>query len=154
MRHLLKILAVVLVAALASSCSDLGKMELRQYRIKEASAESFHAVHGVVELHIANYGREVTLTKITGELFHHDSPIGTLRVDDITIPGNSSNWVDANLHILIEDNVSLLSVLALAQSFNMDEYYVNISSTVKVGIAKVPLSKKNIPLSDFINKKQ
>lgn len=152
MKTLFKLFAAVVAAALLSSCSGIGKMEVLEYRIKEANAESFHAVHGVVALNIANYGPALKFTDIHGQFFHGDQLIGTLLVDDLDVQGHGSAWVDAYGHLMIEENVSLFSVLSLAQNFNPQDYNITVSTKVKMGIVSMRITKKNVPLSEFIKR--
>lgn len=152
MKPFLKVFAALLAASLLASCSGIGKMELLEYRIKEANAESFHAVHGVVGLHIANYGPALKFTDIHGQFYHGEQLIGTLLVDDLDVQGHGSAWVDAYGHLMVEDNVSLFTVLNLASNFNPADYNITVYTKVKMGIFSMKVEKKNIPLADLIKK--
>lgn len=152
MKSFFKLFTAVIAAALLTSCSGIGKMEVLEYKIKEANAESFHAVHAVVGLNIANYGPELKFTDIHGQFFHGDQLIGTLLVDDLDVPGHGSAWVDAYGHLMIEENVSLFSVLNLATNFNASDYFITVTTKVKMGIFGMRVTKEKVPLSDFIRK--
>lgn len=152
MKKFAKLIIVVISAAILASCSSIGNIQLLDYDIKEATPESFYSIKGVVALKLANFGPALTLTEIQGELFHAEQSMGTFTVDDVYIPARNSNWIDASGHILIDESVSLLSVLALAKNFKMEEYSVSVSTKVKLGIFKKTITVDRMPLSELAGK--
>lgn len=150
MKNLSRIVTGLLAALLLASCSGLGKIELQDYRIVKAVPESFHSIKLVLDLKLANFGPELTLTQIQGEIFHGSESLGTFTVNDMPIPARSISVVTADTHILIDENADLLRLLNLAKDFNLDDYSISLSSKVKLGMAAKTFRIHKKPLKDLV----
>ena len=91
------------------------------------------------------------LPNVEAELFRHGKSLGTfVTTEPVTVKPRTVAEYSLKGQARLSDGVSLFSVLALMKNFNMAEYSISYSASVKIrGGGHVTLRKKDVPLNEL-----
>ena len=135
-----------------SSCTKIGDISLIQYKVLKALPDSFHHINITISAELCNNGPRLAMDSVNGELFRNGVSLGSFALEPFEIPGKATEWSTSSGVVMINENVSLLDIIGLAQSFNMEEYSIDLKADVRLGVLKKTIHKNNIPLKDLVNR--
>lgn len=151
MRRLLVLLAVSLVAVLASdSChAQFSRLSIGDYGIKSISPESFRSVSGAVWLEVTNPDQGFRLSDISGVVYKDGAPFVRGRASDVRVSkGIQKLVIDGKASL--EGGVSLWTVLSVL-SFNPEDYSVDIIMRVTLDSGESRMiAKYKVPLTTLL----
>ena len=155
MKRIVHILAIVLAALLCFSCHTVrqtGDISIISYRVTKAMPMDYRTIDMAVDLELKNNGLKVSLDAITGEFMRNGVELGKFKINPVEIPGSSITQVNVSGTIYIDRNINLMSIMAMAQSFNPSEFTISFRTTAKVGPVSKFIEKDGIALSEILRK--
>lgn len=161
MRHGMKAVhifsaAAVLVASvlLCGGCVNFSKVGVSDMKVRSYTPKSFSSLDMKCELSVENGSQEFTVSSLEGTIVHQGRNMANISVDPVTVLARTSAVYPVHGVVRLEDGVSLLNVISLANGFKPDEYTVNVSGILQPkGGAKFKISRKDVPLTFFMKKK-
>ena len=146
-----RIVVLLLLVALSSSCSKIKEIHLTSWAVESYTPVGFRGLDLVLKLGVDNPALQFTVYDVEAELFRHGKSLGTfVTTDPVTVKPRTVAEYSLKGQARLSDGVSLFSVLALMKNFNMAEYSISYSASVKIrGGGHVTLRKKDVPLNEL-----
>ncbi len=154
MKHLFgTIFKIVLVCALMASfasCVNPSKIRVLSKKIVSVSPVGLKSVKGVASVQVENGSAEFTVTDCNGTIYRNGKSLGTFTVDEVTIAAKCTETYQVTGYLTLASGTSILEVVALAGSFNISEFTVDISAKLKPkGAPSKTISFENVPVTEL-----
>lgn len=140
------VLLLIPLPALAQS-----RISISSFKIMGISPVSLRSVDGEVQFTCSSRSRyNIFLSHISGTIYKSGKPLvkGTAAPFSIR-PGTTTFVVSGNASLC--NGVSMMDVLS-SISLNVNDYSADVSAIVKDGGSMIPISMKNVPLSQIIHR--
>lgn len=151
MKRIEKIVVLLLLAVLSSSCGKIKEIHLTSWSVESYTPVGFRGLDLVLKLGVDNPALQFTVYDVEAEIFRHGNSLGTfVTTEPVLVKARTVEEYRLKGQARLSDGVSVFSLLALARNFNMAEYSISYSASVKIrGGGHVTLSKKDIPMTEL-----
>lgn len=154
MKRILKIFTLVVVLVFSASCKIIGDITPHDYKVKNLNPTSMTSINGTILVELTNTGSQITLTDVSGELYKGDLMLGTFNVGEVVIPAKGRHWIELNGDVALGKDVSLFSLLSLAQNVSASDYsdyYVTVRGVGQIWIFKKKLLWEKKSIQELLN---
>lgn len=146
--------AVMLLCVMAlcfSGCAKLKDIRPVSGRIESIMPSGLRSVVVTACVGIDNPASQVTVSDIEGRISHSGKVLGRVSVDPVVLQPRTEQEYHLRAVLTLEENVSLMEVLALAGKGGLDNCMADVSfkATLK-GVSK-NMKYENIPLKKLLN---
>ena len=155
MKHISLIVAMALLAFVASSCgiSKVSQIRLTSLQITSINPKSLRSVDVDVNVGVDNPAMYVMIDGLSGKIVRNGEDIGTIDVEPVTLEAKTVQTCPVKASINLDRKMSLVKALGYATSFDINDYTVDIETFIKLLKKKngkgLHFQFKDKPLSDF-----
>ena len=135
-----------------AGCSHIGDISVEGYQILRALPKDSRTVEVALTIKAKNNGPEIAIEQFGGTLYRKETSLGTFSVKPFRIPRKGVSDVYLEGEIVVDRNVSLLSILAIVQQFDVNDFSVDYEAVAALGALKKTLTGTKVPVSKFMSK--
>ena len=153
-KRVISIIFFVMAIFAITGCNLKKLKEIRatSWSLESVSLRGLRSLQADLALELENPSVKVTLTDITGILYHKGVPYINYRIDPITIDGKSTKTYNCSCILELDATKSILDVLAALPEFNPSEVTTDISAKAVVSGFKKSFAFNNVPVKRFLKK--
>lgn len=151
MRRFFFIAVAIFLLLVPGAVSAQSRISVDSYKIIGIMPVTFTSINGEVQFTCSSRSRyNIFLSNISGTIYKSGKPLvkGTAAPFSIR-PGTTTFVVSGNASLC--NGVSMMDVLS-SISLNVNDYSADVSAIVKDGGSMIPISMKNVPLSQIIHR--
>lgn len=150
-RSLYVLVLLVAMSLSFSSCSKFKQIRPVSADIESIMPSGLRSVVVNVRAEIDNPAAQVTLTDINGDLAYSGKILGRVAVDPFILKAKMVDEYSLRATVTLDQEASLMDVLALTRDDAMDDCIVNIyfKATLKGGLSK-KMAFENVPLKSLM----
>lgn len=151
MRRFFFIAVAIFLLLVPGAVSAQSRISVDSYKIIGITPVTFTSINGEVQFTCSSKSRSnIFLSNISGTIYKLGKPLVKGSAAPFSIrPGKSTFVVSGNASLC--SGVSLVDVLS-SVSFNVNDYSADVNVIVKEGGKMIPISMKNVPLSQIIRR--
>lgn len=150
-RSLYAAIVFVALSLLLSGCSKFTQIRPVSAEIESMMPSGLRSVVVNIRTEIDNPAPQVTLTDINGDLEYSGKILGRVAVDPFILKAKSTDVYSLRATVTLDQQASLMDVLALTRENAMDDCMANIyfKVTLKGGISK-KMAFEKVPLKSLM----
>lgn len=153
MERIIEAILVAVVTFCSASCGNTryGDISVEGYKLRSFSRVDDRTFQVAAMLSLNNHGPKFSAEQIVGKVNYQKTALGTFFFEPVTVPKGSCD-VEFQGKISIDPSVSLVKLIVISRSFNVNDFTFDISAVCKSGMGKVKINKQEIPLSSLVKK--
>lgn len=155
MKRILLYFFVSMLAVMSVSCGKIVDVSVRDYSIVSLKPTSRTSVSATLRFGVYNKGLELRFRDIKGSLAYLDNAermnVGHFTAAPCIVPKGENN-VYLDVDIRLDEDLSLVKVLTLAQNFQLEKCVVDVSGVAEAAKVSKKLEYKEMPLKDFVER--
>ncbi len=136
----------------AAGCSHVDDIRLTSCEVKHVKLDGSRSVEGVLEIGVDNPVRGFDVSDFSGSLKYRGREIGRFSADDIAIASKSSQKYELPCRFTLDENVSVIEVMAIAVKGSLEGVTADIDMKVKRGLFSKTLHFKDLDIKKINGK--